>query len=347
MSFDLSKFPAPVQYAFKITAPSLWPTVTFGAIACGVKDPIVLADLAFHLHHPELSGRSLKSSEKGLIAEWKAYYRIIKKALTGSPSGLPPAKPAGGGSTSKGVTVEGLVDAAIADLKKTEHLSPHKEEMLRKLFVKVLREKGMRPGMAATGWPPNKFVEWFNYTRLIYKGLGGILTIYGPSMATLFLTGIVMSAISVVLMIIGFGFALNKAMDTTYRCYGCYGQAYFLVAWAHGDPVPTKSKEILRLAQTPIYGRPPKRELMDSSWRTGQLLARKGVMKAVKRIAAESGISFNDAERVLKMLMRLESKDDLNKLMLNEIARQTKPRDPQVANAISSQAKSNMWRYPH
>lgn len=121
MSFDISKLPLPVQLVFRVTGPSLWPTVAFGAMACGVKDPSLLTDIAFHLNHPELGGRTLKSNEKALVAEWRSYYRAIKKMLEGTPSAPPPAKPSGGGSTNKCYTPEGLVEAAIANIRKTEN----------------------------------------------------------------------------------------------------------------------------------------------------------------------------------------------------------------------------------
>ena len=82
MAFDLSNLPAPVQLAFQASAPSLWSTVVFGAIACGVRNANDLADLAFHLHHPELSGRAIRPSETGLIAEWRSYHSHISKALS-------------------------------------------------------------------------------------------------------------------------------------------------------------------------------------------------------------------------------------------------------------------------
>lgn len=89
MAFDLAKLPAPVQLAFRTSAPSFWNAVVFGAIACGVRDPKVLADLAFHLHHPELSGQSIRPDQSDLISEWKSYYHVIRKALSkpGNASG--------------------------------------------------------------------------------------------------------------------------------------------------------------------------------------------------------------------------------------------------------------------
>ena len=346
MSFDLSDFPSPIQFIFKSTAPSLWPTVTLCAIACGVKDPNVLADLAFHLHHPELSGRSLKSSEKSLIAEWRSYYRAVTRALYGTNPALPPAKPSGG-PANKCYTEEGLIDAAIADLKRTEHLTPRQEASLRILSKKLLKDRVMSSGLVAQGWPPNKLLEWFNITRLIYRGMSGILTLSGTTIPALVVAGAVLTVLNVVLMIIGFGFALNKAMDTGYRCYACYGQAYYFVAWAYGGNVPEKSQTILDNTDHTLYGHPPKRELMDSSWRAGQVLARRGIVKAVHGIAQKSGTNYRDAERALKMIMRLESRTDLARIAMRSIAAKTKSSDPQMANAISSQAASGMLSYPH
>lgn len=350
MAFDLSTLPAPVQLAFKMTAPSLWSTVVFGAIACGVKNPNDLADLAFHLHHPELSGRSIKSDEKALIAEWNSYYAHIKKALSGAkaPKPMPSAPPSGGGETVQTYTQEDLVDAAIANLKLTQHLTTGAEANLRTLFKAMLKDLSHNVSIAGRPMPPNQLSEWFKVTKLSYKVLNiGALFASWSIMPSMICLATAMSAVSVVLMVIGFGFALNKAMDAVYRCYGCYGQAYFIVAWAHGGPVPTQSQEVLNNTKHPMYGKAPSRARMDEAWRTGQQVARQGVQLAVAEVAAKNGVSRTDAEQVLKMFMRLQRKTALAKTVMKDIARATRSGDQQVANAVSYQAKSNAWSYPN
>lgn len=78
MAFHPEHLPETVYWAYKL-GPSLWIFVVVVALDAKITNIDALTNIAFYLHHPELSGgRALRKHEKKLIAEWKSYRTKIK-----------------------------------------------------------------------------------------------------------------------------------------------------------------------------------------------------------------------------------------------------------------------------
>jgi hypothetical protein len=64
-----------------LTDPTDWAHVVWLCIEEGTRDADFLADIPFHLHHPELGGRSLGPHEHTLITQWRTWRWIVGKML--------------------------------------------------------------------------------------------------------------------------------------------------------------------------------------------------------------------------------------------------------------------------
>ncbi|MHA7775644.1 hypothetical protein [Roseibium sp. M-1] len=64
-----------------LSNPTDWAHVVWLCIEEGVRDADFLADIPFHLSHPELGGRALGPHEHDLITQWKSWRWIVGKML--------------------------------------------------------------------------------------------------------------------------------------------------------------------------------------------------------------------------------------------------------------------------
>lgn len=80
MAFHPEQLPITVYEIYKC-GPVAWILTVQSAVQVKITNIDTLTNIAFYLHHPELSGRRLRKDETKLIAEWKAYRTKIKPLI--------------------------------------------------------------------------------------------------------------------------------------------------------------------------------------------------------------------------------------------------------------------------
>jgi hypothetical protein len=83
MSFNPKTLPPTVYDSYLKYGVLGWTIIVQFAIKEGVKDTNTLVNIVFYLHHPELDGRPIYKNEVKFIAEWKAFYTMIKALQKG------------------------------------------------------------------------------------------------------------------------------------------------------------------------------------------------------------------------------------------------------------------------
>jgi hypothetical protein len=82
MAFNPKSLPSKVYEAYKLGI-GAWPLVLQRAIEAGIKSSSSLADIIYHLNHPDRVGYPIKADETDLINEWKAWRVNAKAQLLG------------------------------------------------------------------------------------------------------------------------------------------------------------------------------------------------------------------------------------------------------------------------
>lgn len=80
MTFNPKQLPPTVYDIYKL-GPIGWIFVVQTAIQLKITNINELTNIAFHLHHPELKGRSLQIGETQLIGQWKGFRALIKPLI--------------------------------------------------------------------------------------------------------------------------------------------------------------------------------------------------------------------------------------------------------------------------
>jgi hypothetical protein len=87
--FDEKTLPPAVSELFKL-GPLAWVLVVQEAIHGGNRNASFLADIAYHLHHPERKGKPIQPHERADVEEWLAFRELIRPLVRYSGMGKIP-----------------------------------------------------------------------------------------------------------------------------------------------------------------------------------------------------------------------------------------------------------------
>lgn len=202
-----------------------------------------------------------------------------------------------------------IIDAAIAEIEKNRKLSPFDRQNLRRLLAEVW--EGQKPQdkyIPVSGIPANQAVKVIknlklaaDVSRVLFLAGSGFFS--GSVIATV---GAAWSGLCVLLMPVGFAFALNHALTAHRRVYAAVAQAYWLAHWVHGGKSYGSSAAFFTGPRTPHD-----MQQMSIAWTDAQSRIRAAMSLTVQELATKAGVSPEEAKVGLKVLMSASSPDEI------------------------------------
>jgi hypothetical protein len=305
-NFSPNTLPGPVKEAFQFGALA-WTLAVQRAIELGINDSNRLADIAFHMHHPERGGRPLSAGETKLIEQWKSFRNLIEPMIKFRPK--PGTKPAAAPGTAT-QTREDELAAARAQLEQMRlsgKITNAEAHWADAAAMKVIG--GLDQGVSYAG------------ALLEFAEIAVGLDLAAGSATTAGATGAgfafgVMNLAAPFLMFGGFMVALSDAMDTDLRIYRAVAMAYATTGWAFGETQSSSPMLRKRLSDpgSRIYGKPRSTGELDLNWSSAWLKVQVDLEMRVKRMGTPN------AGKYMRMLMKSHGKINLAKGTMLHIA---------------------------
>ncbi len=241
-----------------------------------------------------------------------------------------PDTPSGGNKTSD------ETDEIIDDLKAEFGMSEGEEKAMRNLIAELL--KGNHPE------GPTTADKVGSYGRLAFQALRGGL-VFAAANSTLWVVAAFLNMAAPFVMLYGFLKALDKSMESGSRVYGAVGAAYATAYWVHGGLKPYGCQTLINRnkANPPQWQQKP--ENMEKCWRAGWKSAWDAMEKMCADEARRAGCSVDEMRKALKMFMGVNSAAKIARSSLEQIAKDLRLKDPNVADVVGRLA--NELNYPH